>query len=286
VSLLETVCLFCFYFYINCRALTSHELFLDEGRTHMRGRPFIFVSTTLLALVFSGLGHGRQPTIELPTTDNTNRLALVIGNATYPDAGAPLPNIEADAAVLADALRRRGYDVEFVTDATKEQLSHAVDRLEAKVRPGSTLVLSFGGYAIQSEGQNYLLPVDAKIWTERDVRVYGVSVSRLLSEFERAGAQQRIALLDASRRNPFERRFRSYSHGLASMPSDQNELIASDLPPDEVAEEQHDSQGSPAKALAAELQVPPGASSVTQAALSEMVRAILTQPVISPAPVG
>jgi hypothetical protein len=199
------------------------------------------------------------------------------------DAEAPLANIGADGTALADALRRRGYDVEFVADATKEQLSRAVSRLEAKVRPGSTFVLSFGGYAIQSEGQNYLLPVDAKIWTERDVRMYGLSVGRLLSEFERAGAQERIALLDASRRNPFERRFRSYSHGLASMPSNQDEVIASAVPPDEVADEQPDSHGSLAKAVAGELQVPLTPVDDTYARLSAATRAILTQPVISPA---
>jgi hypothetical protein len=199
----------------------------------------MLVAIALMGLVSSSSGVERQQTIKSPANGTADRIALLVANANYPDAEAPLPYIRADESALADALRQKGYDVEFVADATREQLLQAVNTAEAKMRPGSTVVLSFAGYAVQSQEQNYLLPVDAKIWTERDVRVQGFSVDELLSELEHTGARERIALLDASYRNPFERRFRSYSHGLAPMLNGQNQVMESSVPPDEVVDAEY-----------------------------------------------
>jgi Caspase domain len=134
-------------------------------------------------------------------------------------------------------LLRNGYDVTFIRDATREQTSRAVEQLESKVRPGSTVFVWFGGYGVQSRGTNYLLPADSAIWVEGDVRTCGLDLSGLLSELQQRGAVKRIALVDASRRNPFERRFRSYSHGLAPMPGSSDELIGFALPPNVVADD-------------------------------------------------
>jgi hypothetical protein len=60
---------------------------------------------------------------------------------------------------------------------------------------------------VQSGNQDYMVPVDAKIWRESDVRLQGLSLERALSDLRQAGAMIRIAVVDASRRNPFERRF-------------------------------------------------------------------------------
>ena len=203
----------------------------------MRGRPTLLIATTLLALVSSGFGHGRQPMIETPPAATSGRLALVIANAAYPDAEAPLAYTRNDGAALAATLLRNGYDVTFIRDATREQTSRAVEQLESKVRPGSTVFVWFGGYGVQSRGTNYLRPADSAIWVERDVRTCGLDLSGLLSELQQRGAVKRIALVDASRRNPFERRFRSYSHGLAPMPGSSDELIGFALPPNVVADE-------------------------------------------------
>jgi hypothetical protein len=246
----------------------------------------MLVTIALMGLVSSSSGVERQQTIKSPANATADRIALLVANANYPDAEAPLPHIRKDESALADALRQKGYDVEFVADATREQLLQAVNTAEAKMRPGSTVVLSFAGYAVQSKGQNYLLPVDAKIWTERDVRVQGFSVDELLSELEHTGARERMALLDASYRNPFERRFRSYSHGLAPMLNGQNQVMESSVPPDEVVDAAYNSRGSLAKALAAELQVPQARSDATQVSPSAAARAIFARPVTSLAPTG
>ena len=82
-----------------------------------------------------------------------------------------------------------------------------------------------------------MIPVDAKIWEERDVRRYGVSVEEVLSELGSSGARKRIAIVDASRRNPYERRFREYSHGLAPIGEDGNSIVIASTSPEQVAED-------------------------------------------------
>jgi uncharacterized caspase-like protein len=172
---------------------------------------------------------------------HANRLALVIGNSSYPDADAPLAQTVNDASALASALRKDGFDVYLVQDATRDDMTHAIACLKTKIRSNSIVMLYFGGFGIQSDGQSYMLPVDAKIWYEDDVRRDGISIDRLLSELKNSGAYIRLAVIDASRRNPYERRFRSYTHGLAPIEAGKNALILTSMPPSEVVD---DSRGS------------------------------------------
>ncbi len=172
-----------------------------------------------------------------PARQSAERLALVIGNSGYPDADAPLSQMASDAEALANVLRKDGFVVNVVENATHAEMTHAIDLLKLRVGPGSIVLLYFGGYGVQSDGQNYMIPVDAKVWGERDVRRDGVSVDRLLSEFEGSGARIRLAVIDASRRNPYERRFRSYSHGLASIQATANTLALTSAAPDQVVDD-------------------------------------------------
>src|SRR5262245_17158265 len=168
---------------------------------------------------------------------NTNRLALVIGNSTYPDADSPLPQMTRDAEVLAIALRKAGFLIDAVDNATRSDMTRAIDHLRATVRANSIVLVYFGGYGIQSDGQNYLIPIDAKIWSEEDIRRQGVSIERLLSELKTSGARIRLVVIEASHRNPYERRFRSYSHGLAPIQTSENALILSSAAPGQVVED-------------------------------------------------
>ena len=144
-----------------------------------------------------------------------SRLALVIGNAAYPNADAPLTQPVNDARALADELRRLGFQVELGENLSKETMQKAVADLRRRVAPGSAVLLFFSGYGIQVSRQTFVIPVDAEIWREPDVLRNGVSVEAVLAELNSAGARVKIVVLDASRRNPFERRFRSAFAGLA-----------------------------------------------------------------------
>lgn len=154
-----------------------------------------------------------------------DRFALVIGNAKYPDAEAPLKEPLNDARDVADELKRDGFTVEVGENLTGDGMRRAFDKLYGKIKPGSVALIFFSGFGIQSARQSYLIPVDAQIWTESDVRRDGFSLETVLSEINTRGAGVKIALIDASRRNPFERRFRSYSAGLAPVIAPNGTLV-------------------------------------------------------------
>jgi uncharacterized caspase-like protein len=166
-----------------------------------------------------------------------SRVALVIGNGHYPDASAPLAQPINDARGLTAALRGKGFDVDVVEDATKDDLARAIGRLKAKIKPDSVVMLFFGGYAVQVGRQSYMIPVDAAIWKEADVRRDGVSIESVLDVMKDVGAKAKLVVVDASRRNPYERRFRSYSHGLAPISAPENALILSSATPGKVADD-------------------------------------------------
>jgi hypothetical protein len=159
------------------------------------------------------------------TENGSARVALVIGNASYPDSEAPLKEPINDARDIADELKHDGFDVETGENLTGEGMRLALKRLYSRIKPGSVALIFVSGYGIQSGRQSYLIPVDAQIWTEADVRRDGFSLETILSEINNRGAGVKIALLDASRRNPFERRFRSFSAGLAPVIAPSGTLV-------------------------------------------------------------
>jgi uncharacterized caspase-like protein len=165
------------------------------------------------------------------------RVALVIGNGHYPDSNTPLAQPINDARALTAALRRNGFDVDVVEDASKDDMVRAVARLKAKVKPDSVVMLFFGGYGIQAGPESYMIPVDAAIWKESDVRRNAVSVESVLEAMKEQGACAKLVVIDASRRNPYERRFRAYSHGLAPIYSPDNALILTSATPGKVADD-------------------------------------------------
>jgi len=170
-------------------------------------------------------------------TKKASRIALVIGNGHYPDAAAPLVQPINDARALTAALRHNGFDVDVVEDASKDDMNRAIDRLKSKVGPDSVVMLFFGGYGVQVGRESYMIPVDAAIWKEADVRRHGLSVESVLEAMKERGARAKLVVIDASRRNPYERRFRAYSHGLAPINAPDNALILSSATPGKVADD-------------------------------------------------
>jgi lipoprotein NlpI len=160
-----------------------------------------------------------------PSLAAGERFALVIGNAKYPDAEAPLREPINDARDIAAELKRDGFAVDIGENLTGEQMRRAFDRLYGKVKPGSVALLFFSGFGVQSGRQSYMIPVDAQIWTEADVRRDGFSLETVLGDINSRGAGVKIALIDASRRNPYERRFRSFSAGLAPVIAPNGTLV-------------------------------------------------------------
>ena len=163
------------------------------------------------------------------------RVALVVGNATYRDA--PLRNAANDARAMADALRRAGFDVILRQNLTKPQMEKAIAEFGDKLAGGADSVglFFYAGHGMQLRGRNYLIPIDAQIANEQRVRIETVDVDLVLEQMQAANVRVSVAILDACRNNPFERRFRSVGGGLAQMDAPEGTLIAYATAPGSVA---------------------------------------------------
>ena len=130
------------------------------------------------------------------------RVALVVGNGTYAHIGR-LPNTENDAVDISAALRRLGFEVTTELDADRVELTEAL-RLFTRQSAGADVSLVFyAGHGIEMDGVNYLVPVDARLERDVDVRFETVTVDDLL--VSTSGASLRLVILDACRNNPLAR---------------------------------------------------------------------------------
>lgn len=162
-----------------------------------------------------------------PRPGAVRRIALLIANSNYPDADPPLVHPRNDARLLADELKASGFEVEFAENLSRQQLQDATERFKKKVGPNTAALLYYAGFAIQSARKSYMIPVNAQVWTERDVARDGVSIESVLSELADDGNAVKLLIVDASRRNPFERRFRSGAAGLGAIVAPPNSLVIS-----------------------------------------------------------
>ncbi len=159
------------------------------------------------------------------------RVALVIGNSAYRAAPA-LPNARRDAGTIADALRRVGFQaVTLENDVSKEKLVDMMRSFAHEAEQADWAVIYYAGHGIEVGGINYLIPVDARLQTDRDVQFEALPLDQALSAVE--GARKlRIILLDACRENPFARQMRrtvasrSIGRGLARVEPDGGTLVA------------------------------------------------------------
>ncbi|MDP2849161.1 MAG: LecA/PA-IL family lectin [Humidesulfovibrio sp.] len=161
------------------------------------------------------------------------RTALVIGNGAYPSA--PLRNPVNDARDMASVLRSLGFEVIVRENATLRQMEDAVDELWKRLRNGGAGLFFFAGHGLQVAGRNYLVPVDARLTVEQDVKYRCMDAGLVLGRMENAGNGLNIVILDACRNNPYARSFRSTTEGLAKMDAPKGSLVAYATAPDSIA---------------------------------------------------
>ncbi|MBT5871772.1 MAG: hypothetical protein HOH43_00025 [Candidatus Latescibacteria bacterium] len=152
------------------------------------------------------------------------RTALVIGNAAYPNG--PLRNPVNDALDLAELLTQRSFDVTLLTDADKREMETAIREFGKKLAGGGVGLFYYAGHAVQADGVNYLMPIDAAPTKETDTQYMAVNAGLVLGELGSKSNRLNLVILDACRDNPFARSFRSASRGLATMDSPRGTLIA------------------------------------------------------------
>ena len=148
------------------------------------------------------------------TITRQKRTALIIGNAEYKQVGK-LKNPINDANDIAKSLRELGFEVILLTDASLQQMEQAISKYNRQLRQGGVGLFYFAGHGVQVDGENYLVPVGAKLERGQDVRYEAYPLGKLLGAIEDARNKTNLIILDACRNNPFTRSWRSSSRGLA-----------------------------------------------------------------------
>jgi tetratricopeptide (TPR) repeat protein len=135
------------------------------------------------------------------------RVALVIGNSSYPNVGR-LPNAARDAELIAEAFRRSGFTtVSLSLDLSRERITEALKTFAVEADRADWAVVYYAGHGIEFGGTNYLIPTDARLASDRDISIEAVALEQVLLAVE--GAQKlRLVILDACRDNPFAKTMR------------------------------------------------------------------------------
>jgi uncharacterized caspase-like protein len=110
-----------------------------------------------------------------PTLADENRVALVIGNGAYTES-KPLANPPNDAVDLAQALESLGFRVETVVDGDYLAMRRAFRRFASLIAEVDVAVFFYAGHGMQVNGRNYLVPVNAELLREEDLRFEALPV--------------------------------------------------------------------------------------------------------------
>ena len=204
----------------------------------------------LLLMLVTGLASAQE-----------KRLALIIGNSDYKDS--PLRNPINDANDMASALEDLNFEVMLHTDADRREMGRAIRDFGSKLKENRGVGLFYyAGHGMQIENSNFLIPVDTPLEEEDEVPYESVDVGSVLAKMESAGNALNLIILDACRNNPFPRRFRSTSRGLARVEAPIGSLVVYATAPGAVAADGEGRNGVFTGALLEQLRT--GGQSLTQ----------------------
>ena len=133
------------------------------------------------------------------------RLALVIGNSAY-ESNVPLSNPQNDAQAVAQLLNTAGFEVVMAFDLSRDIMKQTIEEFAARVAEkgaDSAALVYYAGHGLQVDGENFLVPVDAKLTKEDDLSDHGVRLADVMGALQSAPSKIRIVILDACRNNPF-----------------------------------------------------------------------------------
>ena len=211
--------------------------------------PLLF---SLFCLLCANVTHAAAPATAQSAPGK--RIALVIGNAAYPQ---PLLNPVNDARAMAERLRRLGFEVLLRTDITAAQLQKASAEFSTQARGADIALVFYAGHGAQAGEANYVLPLGANMQalSAAAIAAQGVSVSSLAGDLQRTGARGAVLILDACRQEytrggtavPVPGGSNAASHGFADTRAPRGVVIAYSAGPGALARDfwSPDSRNSP-----------------------------------------
>src|ERR1700690_3004733 len=191
------------------------------------------------------------------------RVAFVVGNGAYKNV-AQLPNPAIDAKAMAKVLRNVGFEVVEGTNLTRDKMTERLLEFGQKAQGADVALFFYAGHGIAISGTNYLLPVDADIKSEMDVKLGSAINIDLTLDQTMSDAKVKLVFLDACRDNPFAAKIKSNAtrsvsvqQGLAEMKSGEGTLIAFATGPGQTALDGQEGANSPfTRALIAHITTP------------------------------
>jgi TPR repeat protein len=200
-----------------------------------------------------GRETSRQDRVETARVEK--RIALVIGNNGY--RVSRLTASINDARAMAKALKDLNFEVVQLEDVGRLAMHKAIRKFADDLARQDTVGLFyFAGHGVQSNGKNFLVPIDADIEHEDDIELQSVDIQYLLDKFRDIRSGMNILILDACRNNPFARTNVKRSSGLAAVDGPPGTLVAFAAAPGHVATEATDGNGIYTKNILANIRVP------------------------------
>lgn len=191
---------------------------------------FLIISS----LYFIAYADDRAVKINSNAQNNEERVALVIGNNDYQGVLSKLSNPINDAKSIKNILEERGFRVIYAENTGKRAMKNNLNKFYTAIEKGGVGMFYFSGHGIEVDGQNYLIPVDARIEAKSDTEFEAIALNRITKRMQNIGNRLNIVVLDACRNDPFSRSigigglakvepigmFVSYSTGAGSVASD------------------------------------------------------------------
>src|ERR1700723_1821827 len=209
------------------------------------GRRTLAALMVLLATALLSLAGSAQQAAQNP------RIALVIGNATYRDAA--LATTANDAGLVAQTLQAAGFDVVGARDLDGQSLRTALRDFLQKASaagPDMQAFVYLSGRAVQYNGDNYFVPVDAQINRDADVPIEAIRIADFSHALAATPGRARIIVLDAARANPYATQGSPLAPGLALVDPEPGELMAFNAAPGTLAGDEEGPYGVYGKTLA------------------------------------
>ena len=193
-----------------------------------------FILLLISTLYFTLYADNRAVKIKNSSRNVEQRVALVIGNNDYRGVLSKLSNPVNDARSMRKILKQRGFRVIYSENTTKRGMRNSLNQFYSAIKGGGVGMFYFSGHGIEVDGQNYLIPVDAKIEAKSDTEFEAIALNRITKRMQNMGNRLNIVVLDACRNDPFSRSigtgglakvepigmFVSYSTGAGSVASD------------------------------------------------------------------
>ncbi len=213
----------------------------DLGSSESKNKPLVIVPLVIdkKSVIIAPPGvEPKEPTLA-DLYKEEKRYALVIGNSAYKNV-SPLKNSANDANDMAVELEKSNFEVIKVINGNYKEMREAYRRFQEKLSGGpkdQTIGLFYyAGHGLQSEGENYLVPVEANIQYEDDIPRTCFALQRVVvANMERSNSRMNIIILDACRNNPFPSAYRSSTGGLAEIKRAKGSFIAYATAPGSIA---------------------------------------------------